>query len=156
MFRNLDKSIYRILDATVERIVHQRKPSNMTVQEAATLLSVRGSSSVFAIAQVADMCRQVAHCGDNVTYGKFFLYIFLDIPTITKHLFPFKLVINRNINFSNACTKKCGFCSFSRTGIDQESYWLPQGEIIKRALEASSLDATEVCIQGGGFVVGCI
>ena len=103
MFRNLDKSIYRILDATVERIVQQRKPSNMTVQEAATLLSVRGSSSVFAIAQVADMCRQVAPCGDNVSY-----------------------VINRNLNWSNSCTKSCGFCSFSRTGIDDEAYFLKE------------------------------
>jgi 2-iminoacetate synthase ThiH len=29
-------------------------------------------------------------------------------------------VVNRNINYTNVCTKRCGFCAFSRTGVDHE------------------------------------
>ncbi|CAE7560672.1 cofH [Symbiodinium natans] len=58
-------------------------------------------------------------------------------------------VRNRNINFTNVCVKRCGFCAFSRTGIDHEGYFLPVDEILRRAGEAHALGATEVCIQAG-------
>eukprot|EP00457_Paulinella_chromatophora_P001332 gb/GEZN01001334.1/.p1 GENE.gb/GEZN01001334.1/~~gb/GEZN01001334.1/.p1 ORF type:complete len:1024 (+),score=130.87 gb/GEZN01001334.1/:3-3074(+) len=58
-------------------------------------------------------------------------------------------VCNRNINFTNACIKKCGFCAFSRTGVEEEAYFLPMEEIVTRAREAVSLGATEVCVQAG-------
>jgi FO synthase subunit 2 len=74
----------------------------------------------------ANVCREVAPCGEHVTY-----------------------VINRNINFTNACVMRCGFCAFSRTGIDEEAYFLPLVEILRRAKEAASLGATEICVQAG-------
>src|SRR3954447_5575449 len=58
-------------------------------------------------------------------------------------------VINRNINFTNVCIKQCGFCAFSRDFRQEEGYILPIEEIVKRAQEAASLGATEVCIQAG-------
>src|SRR5213594_3607436 len=58
-------------------------------------------------------------------------------------------VVNRNINFTNVCIKQCGFCAFSRDFREEEGYFLPTEEIVKRAQEASSLGATEVCIQAG-------
>jgi FO synthase subunit 2 len=58
-------------------------------------------------------------------------------------------VINRNINFTNVCIKQCGFCAFSRDFREEEGYFLPTEEIVRRAKEASSLGATEVCIQAG-------
>ena len=42
---------------------------------------------------------------------------------------------------------RCGFCAFSRTGIDEEAYFLPLEEIVRRAVEAANLGATEICIQ---------
>ena len=74
---------------------------------------------------VADELRRRT-VGDNVTY-----------------------VVNRNINFTNVCIKQCGFCAFSRDFREEEGYFLPTEEIVKRAQEASSLGATEVCIQAG-------
>lgn len=74
---------------------------------------------------VADELRRRA-VGDNVTY-----------------------VVNRNINFTNVCIKQCGFCAFSRDFREEEGYFLPTEEIVKRAKEAASLGATEVCIQAG-------
>lgn len=58
-------------------------------------------------------------------------------------------VINRNINFTNVCIKQCGFCAFSRDFREEEGYFLPTEEIVRRAKEAASLGATEVCIQAG-------
>jgi FO synthase subunit 2 len=58
-------------------------------------------------------------------------------------------VINRNINFTNVCIKRCGFCAFSRDFREEEGYFLPIEEIVRRAKEAWKLGATEVCIQAG-------
>ena len=58
-------------------------------------------------------------------------------------------VVNRNINFTNVCIKQCGFCAFSRDFREEEGYFLPTDEIVRRAKEAHQLGATEVCIQAG-------
>ncbi|MEX0861258.1 5-amino-6-(D-ribitylamino)uracil--L-tyrosine 4-hydroxyphenyl transferase CofH [Nitrosopumilus sp.] len=58
-------------------------------------------------------------------------------------------VVNRNINFTNVCIKQCGFCAFSRDFREEEGYFLPTEEIVRRAKEAYYLGATEVCIQAG-------
>ena len=58
-------------------------------------------------------------------------------------------VVNRNINFTNVCIKQCGFCAFSRDFREEEGYFLPTEEIVRRAKEAYSYGATEVCIQAG-------
>jgi len=58
-------------------------------------------------------------------------------------------VVNRNINFTNVCIKQCGFCAFSRDFREEEGYFLPTEEIVRRAKEAAQLGATEVCIQAG-------
>ena len=58
-------------------------------------------------------------------------------------------VVNRNINFTNVCIKRCGFCAFSRDHREEEGYFLPVSEIIRRSKEAWDLGATEVCIQAG-------
>jgi len=58
-------------------------------------------------------------------------------------------VVNRNINFTNVCIKQCGFCAFSRDFREEEGYFLPTEEIVRRSKEAYQLGATEVCIQAG-------
>ena len=58
-------------------------------------------------------------------------------------------VVNRNINFTNVCIKRCGFCAFSRDHREEEGYFLPLSEILRRAREAWDLGATEVCVQAG-------
>lgn len=58
-------------------------------------------------------------------------------------------VVNRNINFTNVCIKRCGFCAFSRDFREEEGYYLPIEEIVRRAQEAWDYGATEVCIQAG-------
>lgn len=58
-------------------------------------------------------------------------------------------VINRNVNFTNVCVKRCGFCAFSRGHRAEQGYFLPTEEILRRVREAWELGATEVCIQAG-------
>ena len=58
-------------------------------------------------------------------------------------------VVNRNINFTNVCIKHCTFCAFSREYREEEGYFLPEQEIIRRAREAVDVGATEVCMQAG-------
>jgi FO synthase subunit 2 len=58
-------------------------------------------------------------------------------------------VVNRNVNFTNVCVKRCGFCAFSRGHRAEQGYFLPTDEILRRVREAWELGATEVCIQAG-------
>jgi FO synthase len=62
-------------------------------------------------------------------------------------------VINRNINYTNICTYKCGFCAFSKGRSARDlrgpAYRLDLDEIAKRTVEAKAAGATEVCLQGG-------
>jgi len=58
-------------------------------------------------------------------------------------------VVNRNINFTNVCVKRCGFCAFSRGHRAEEGYFLPLEEVVRRAKEGWELGATEVCVQAG-------
>jgi 2-iminoacetate synthase ThiH len=45
-------------------------------------------------------------------------------------------VINRNVNFTNVCVKRCGFCAFSRGHRAEQGYFLPTEEILRRVREA--------------------
>ncbi len=58
-------------------------------------------------------------------------------------------IVNRNINFTNVCVKRCGFCAFSRGHRAEQGYFLPTEEVVRRVAEARDLGATEVCIQAG-------
>lgn len=61
-------------------------------------------------------------------------------------------VVNRNINYTNICLYKCGFCAFSKgTAKDLRgpAYMLDLEEVGRRAAEAADRGATEVCLQGG-------
>jgi len=62
-------------------------------------------------------------------------------------------VVNRNINYTNLCTHRCGFCAFSkgqgRDDLRGVPYDLADEEIARRVREAWERGATEVCMQGG-------
>src|SRR4029434_244049 len=47
------------------------------------------------------------------------------------------------------CIKHCTFCAFSRDHREEEGYFLPMDEVVRRAIEAWEMGATEVCIQAG-------
>ncbi len=64
-----------------------------------------------------------------------------------------RYVVNRNINYTNICYFKCGFCAFSKgkahAALRGEPYDLALEEVSRRVSEAWARGATEVCMQGG-------
>ncbi|RLI29274.1 MAG: 7,8-didemethyl-8-hydroxy-5-deazariboflavin synthase subunit CofH, partial [Candidatus Hecatellales archaeon] len=58
-------------------------------------------------------------------------------------------VVNRNINFTNVCMVRCGFCAFSRPPNASDAYLLKPEAVAERAAEAWKAGATEVCLHGG-------
>jgi FO synthase len=62
-------------------------------------------------------------------------------------------VVTRNVQYTNVCYFRCGFCAFSKgklaANLRGEPYLVPHEEIVRRAREAWERGATEVCLQGG-------
>jgi FO synthase subunit 2 len=115
------KSIDPIVASALDRVLSDK---DVSVEQATELLDSNGIE-MNTLVLVADELRRRS-VGNTVTY-----------------------VINRNINFTNVCIKRCGFCAFSRDFREEEGYFLPIEEIVRRAKEAWKLGATEVCIQAG-------
>jgi len=94
----------------------------------AALFRARGDDLAAVLAAADDLRRETI--GDGVSY-----------------------VVNRNINYTNICTYRCGFCAFSKgrsaRSLRGPGYLLPMEEIGARTREAWERGATEVCLQGG-------
>lgn len=113
------------LGPILERSLEGNPP---TVAEIESLFRARGDQ-VDAIAHVADVLRERA-VGETVTY-----------------------IVNRNINYTNLCYFKCGFCAFSKgpksLNLRGDPYLMGLDEIVGLAREAWDRGATEVTLQGG-------
>jgi len=61
--------------------------------------------------------------------------------------------VTRNIQYTNVCYFRCGFCAFSKGKLARNlrgaPYLVPLAEIVRRCEEAWERGATEVCLQGG-------
>jgi FO synthase subunit 2 len=115
----------RNIDPVVADTLNQALDSkNISIRQAVELFLTKGTEMIMTT-MVADILRK-NKVGDNVTF-----------------------VINRNINFTNVCIKRCGFCAYSRDFRNEEGYFLPISEVVRRAVEAWNLGATEICIQAG-------
>ena len=92
------------------------------------LFEARGSDFA-AVTRAADALRRDT-VGDTITYA-----------------------VVRNINYTNICYFRCGFCAFSKgklaANLRGSPYDLTVQEIVRRASEAWDRGATEVCMQGG-------
>ncbi len=92
------------------------------------LFEARGAD-LAAVADAADALRREV-CGDDVSY-----------------------VVTRNVNYTNVCYFRCGFCAFSKgklaANLRGRPYVVPVEEIVRRAREAWDRGAVELCLQGG-------
>jgi FO synthase len=97
-------------------------------EEIARLFAARGEElhGVFA---AADALRREVN-GDTVSY-----------------------VVTRNVNYTNVCYFRCGFCAFSKgrlaANLRGRPYLVPVDEIVRRGREAWDRGAVEICLQGG-------
>jgi FO synthase len=93
-----------------------------------TLFKARGTD-VGRVCEAANALRERV-CGDTVTY-----------------------VVTRNINYTNVCYFRCGFCAFSKGKLARnlrgKPYLVPVDEVVRRSREAWDRGAVEVCLQGG-------
>jgi FO synthase len=96
--------------------------------EIVRLFATRGAQRR-QVLEAADRLRREV-CGDTVTY-----------------------VVTRNIQYTNVCYFRCGFCAFSKgklaANLRGAPYLVPHEEIVRRVGEAWDRGATEVCLQGG-------
>ncbi len=96
--------------------------------EIARLFRARGHERDRVLAAADSLRREV--CGDEVSY-----------------------VVTRNIQYTNVCYFRCGFCAFSKgklaANLRGAPYFVPHEEIVRRCEEAWERGATEVCLQGG-------
>jgi FO synthase len=92
------------------------------------LFSARGKDLARVVAAADQLRREVS--GDTVSY-----------------------VVTRNINYTNVCYFRCGFCAFSKgklaANLRGAPYVVPLEEIVRRCEEAWNRGAVEVCLQGG-------
>ena len=124
MTLNID-SLFKNADPVISEILNNAlSEKEITAKEGLELYNTTGID-FHLVGLVADELRR-RRVGDIVSY-----------------------VVNRNINFTNVCIKQCGFCAFSRDFREEEGYFLPTEEIVRRAKEAHQLGATEVCVQAG-------
>ena len=97
-------------------------------EEITRLLEARGAEAQRVFAAADRLRREV--CGDDVTY-----------------------VVTRNIQYTNVCYFRCGFCAFSKgklaANLRGAPYLVPRDELVRRVREAWDRGATEVCLQGG-------
>jgi FO synthase len=97
-------------------------------EDVTELFRARGRDFAAVVAAADALRREV--CGDAVTY-----------------------VVTRNINYTNVCYFRCGFCAFSKGKLADNlrgaPYLVPLDEIVRRCEEAWKRGGTEVCLQGG-------
>ena len=97
-------------------------------EELVRLFDARGRERERVLAAADRLRREV--CGDDVTY-----------------------VVTRNVQYTNVCYFRCGFCAFSKgklaANLRGPAYLVPDDEIVRRVREAWERGATEVCLQGG-------
>jgi FO synthase len=113
----------------IERsIARAERGERLEPSEIARLFTARGED-FSRITAAADALREKV-VGETVTY-----------------------VVNRNINYTNICLYRCGFCAFSKGKTHEDlrgkPYRLDLEEVARRTVEARALGATEVCLQGG-------
>ena len=111
--------------AILDRLEHGE---DATESQAASLFTARSTDFTALLAR-ADAVRERA-VGNTVSFA-----------------------VVRNINYTNICLYKCGFCAFSK-GKTHEAlrgapYMLDSQELKRRVREAWDRGATEVCMQGG-------
>ena len=112
------------VSSKTERILAKSLDEEISVDEANYLMNIKGAD-LYPLLATADYLRHEI-VGDNVTF-----------------------INNCNINFTNICTVRCGFCAFGKDADDPEAYILNDEQILKKAEGAVANGAREFTLMGG-------
>ena len=121
-------SVPKLTPPVADALARSSEGIALDEDDVTTLLEARGPD-LGAVFQAADALRREVN-GDTVTY-----------------------VVTRNVNYTNVCYFRCGFCAFSKGRLAADlrglPYLVPLEEIGRRAREAWDRGAVEICLQGG-------
>lgn len=112
------------VSSKTERILAKSLDEEISVEEANHLMNIKGFE-LYPLLATADYVRHKL-VGDNVTF-----------------------INNCNINFTNICTVRCGFCAFGKDADDPDAYILNDEQILEKAQEAVDNGAREFTVMGG-------
>ncbi|WP_298524070.1 5-amino-6-(D-ribitylamino)uracil--L-tyrosine 4-hydroxyphenyl transferase CofH [uncultured Methanobrevibacter sp.] len=112
------------ISSKTERILTNALDESITVEEANHLMNINGAD-LHPLLATADFLREKIS-GNDVTF-----------------------INNCNINFTNICQVRCGFCAFGKDADDPESYILNDEQILKKAEGAVANGAREFTLMGG-------
>ena len=112
------------ISSKTEKILTKSLDEPISAEDANYLINIKGSD-LYPLLATADYLRQEI-AGNNVTF-----------------------INNCNINFTNICTVRCGFCAFGKDADDPEAYILDDEAILKKAQGAFDKGAHEFCVMGG-------
>lgn len=124
------KGKFNIVSSSISSIVKRcQSQKDIYKNDIIKLFSVRDDSGINYLRSAANELKQ-DEFGNEITF-----------------------VSNMNINYTNICSYKCSFCSFSRTNKKESTleamylYEIPK--ILEKCKEAYDMGVTEVCLQGG-------
>jgi FO synthase len=118
----------RISEPVAAALAQVENGTELDEDAVTALFEARGTDLGAVLAAADELRREV--CGDEVSY-----------------------VVTRNVNYTNVCYFRCGFCAFSKgklaANLRGRPYVVPVEEIVRRAREAWDRGAVEICLQGG-------
>ncbi|NOY39499.1 MAG: dehypoxanthine futalosine cyclase [Nitrospirae bacterium] len=91
-----------------------------------TALNLLRDSDLLELGRIADGIRKDLHPDGIVTF-----------------------IVDRNINYTNACINKCRFCAFYRDPDSPEAYVLDEEQLFEKIRETIHQGGTQILIQGG-------
>lgn len=112
------------LSEKTSKILESGIDEPLSYDDAVYLMKTKGQD-INALIATADFVRENI-VGNNVTF-----------------------INNWNINFTNICDGKCGFCAFKKNKGDEESFFINIDKIVDLAKQVHTNGANELCIQGG-------
>ncbi|WP_461463146.1 5-amino-6-(D-ribitylamino)uracil--L-tyrosine 4-hydroxyphenyl transferase CofH [Methanobrevibacter sp.] len=112
------------LSDKTRKILDNALDEAISVEDANYLMKLKGSE-IFPLLETADYLRHEL-VGDNVSF-----------------------VNNCNINFTNICKIRCGFCAFGKDKDDPDSYIQSDEEILEKGRIAVNKGASEFTLMGG-------
>ena len=112
------------ISSKTERILAKSLDEAISVEEANHLMNIKGPE-LYPLLATADYLRHKI-VGDDVTF-----------------------INNCNINFTNICTVRCGFCAFGKDADDPDAYILDDDAILAKAEGAVLNGAREFTLMGG-------
>lgn len=112
------------ISSETEKILTKSLDEEISVEEANHLMNIKGDE-LHPLLATADFLRKKI-VGDDVTF-----------------------INNCNINFTNICKVRCGFCAFGKDADDPEAYILDDEQILAKAQGAVENGAREFTLMGG-------